>query len=123
MQEFILFIQVFLGTPEAALYYSGGAGGLVRWLSLKGVSWRDGISSIIVGAMVARFGSPLALPAVDSLLSGFSQDATATHGLAGFLVGIGGITVVGGIADWWKDWRARKHSQEAGPASPPPKEP
>lgn len=80
---------------------AGAAGGLVRWLSLK-ESVRDGVISIIVGAVTSYYAGPLASAVFDPVLKNIILDETKRNNLSGFLVGCGGILVVGYVIDRWR---------------------
>ena len=79
---------------------AGALGGVVRWLSLR-ESWKDGVISITVGAICAVYVSPLVIQWLGI------ADNPRTPQLAAFIVGIGGIGVVGLIIDMWRGWRNR----------------
>lgn len=79
---------------------AGAAGGLVRWLTLR-EQWRDGIISVIVGALCSVYLGPLALPIMEPVLGRLIVQPDRLSNLSGFLVGIGGIAVSGFVLDLW----------------------
>lgn len=97
-------------TNDSRAAIAGALGGLVRWLTLR-ENWREGVVSITVGAICAVYLGPLALPAVEPLLSNVMGDDKAVTGLTTFIVGIGGIGVVGFVLDFWK---ARRNGGSSG---------
>lgn len=98
-------------TTRAAL--AGALGGLVRWLTLR-ENWKEGGVSITVGAICAVYLGPLALPAVDPLLNNLISDTRAIEGFTTFMVGIGGIGVVGFVLDFWKARRGGGKDKNGG---------
>lgn len=97
----------FLQGPSGQALIAGGLGGLVRWLSLK-ESFRDGLVSVTVGAICALYLSPLALPAVEQIIGKIVVDQVAQAGLSAFLIGMGGLGVVGLFLDFWSARRKNK---------------
>lgn len=93
--------------PEAKTIIAGAAGGLVRWLTLR-ERWQDGLASMIVGAICAYYAAPALHPQVESLI-GSDQGG---YSLTGFLVGIGGIVVVGVVIDGWRTIGKRRLSNQ-----------
>lgn len=67
------------------------APGLVRWITLRD-NPRDGLASLIVGALSAAYVGPLVSPFLEPLLGNAVPDGGST-GLTAFLVGIGGISL------------------------------
>lgn len=80
---------------KAAL--AGALGGIVRWLTLRH-DWKEGMVTLIVGAICAMYLGPLVLPLIEPLVGSIAPDNDA-GGLASFLVGMGGITLTGVILD------------------------
>lgn len=99
-----------IGTDKSQLLLAGALGGMVRWLTLRS-HWSDGLIAIVVGAICALYVSPLALPAMTPFLGNLGVPAESSSGLAGFLIGLGGITVSGLIMDIW---RARRKLVDEG---------
>jgi len=99
------FLAWLLGDkPQIAI--AGALGGMVRWMTLRD-NWRDGLIAIAVGAICAVYLSPLAYPIIDVVLRNIIVDAQARTLLSGFMVGIGGIGVVGFVMDLWKARRKK----------------
>ena len=103
-----------LGIDKTQLIIAGALGGLVRWLTLRD-HWVDGLISIIVGAIVSLFLSPLALPAMTPFLGNIGMPPESVTGLSGFLMGIGGITASGFVIDVWRARRRMLKEQKAEP--------
>lgn len=80
---------------------SGGAGGLVRWLTLK-EPLRDGVTSIVVGVLCSLYMGPLGTAIVDPVFGRLIEDPMRRENLGGFLIGMGGIVVVGFVIDLWR---------------------
>ena len=97
---------------------AGALGGMVKWLSLRD-HWSDGIIAIIVGAICAVYLSPLALPIMDPVLKVVIDNYQQRATLSGFVIGIGGIGVVGLIMDVLK---LRRQQIGGGDASRKPDE-
>jgi uncharacterized protein (DUF2062 family) len=106
-------IQWLLG-DKPQMVIAGALGGLVRWMTLR-EQWPDGLISIVVGGICAAYFSPLAYPIIDVVLSNIVADAEARRSLAAFMVGIGGIGVVGFVMDLWRvRWsKAKKEATDA----------
>lgn len=92
------------GLPEVAQVFallvviaSGVAGGLARWITLS-LSLREGLLALVIGAICAVYLGPIMLPAVRYFYS--TIDLPSDPGdLAGFLAGVGGASIIGGILD------------------------
>lgn len=76
---------------------AGAAGGIVRWLTLH-PSWKEGMATLVVGAICAIYAGPLALPIVEWSL-GKVLPPSNMEGLSAFLVGIGGLSLSGFLLD------------------------
>jgi hypothetical protein len=85
---------------HGAVAVAGAAGGIVRWLTLR-ENWRDGIISVVIGALCAVYLEPLALPALEPILGKVISNPAKLSNLSAFLVGIGGIAVSGFVIDIW----------------------
>lgn len=85
-----------LSEPGKALV-AGFLGGLVRYLTLR-PTWREGIVTIIVGAICALYLGPIALPAIEGTI-GRIVTGGDMQGLTSFLVGMGGISLSGMVLD------------------------
>lgn len=90
--------------PQAAI--AGALGGVVRWMTLR-EHWTDGLISVVVGAICAVYLSPLAYPIIDVVLRNIVADMAARASISAFMVGIGGIGVVGFVMDLWRAQRKR----------------
>lgn len=88
-----------LNQEWVGLAIAGGAGGLVRWLSMR-ESMVEGAISIVVGSLSAIYLGPI----VGAWVPGSPANAL---GFAGFATGIAGVGVVGWVMDIWKVWQKR----------------
>lgn len=93
---------IFSEPGKAAL--AGAAGGIVRWLTLR-PSWREGLATLVVGAICAIYAGPVALPIVEASI-GKALPGGDMAGLSSFLVGIGGISLSGLLLDIFDRRRA-----------------
>ncbi len=94
------------------LALSGAAGGVVRWLTLRD-GWRDGLTSVIVGAICAVYLGPLVIPLLTPVLGGLVAEENGRSSLSGFLIGAGGTTLPGFLIDVWRI-RRNKLNDEGG---------
>lgn len=85
-----------LSEPSRAAI-AGIAGGVVRWLTLRS-NWKEGLGTLIVGALCAIYAGQIALPIVEGSI-GKILPGEDMSGLSSFLVGIGGISLSGLILD------------------------
>lgn len=97
--------NLFFG-DKAQVVLAGAAGGIVRWLTLR-QSKRDGLVAIVVGSLCAMYLSPLVFPLLNPVLSVIITDDLQKATFGGFLVGIGGIGIVGFILDIISSWRRK----------------
>lgn len=88
---------------------AGAAGGVVRWATLR-EDWRTGSVSLIVGAICATYLAEPAIYAIGAAMKTFGVYATIPEKTAGFVVGIGGVTISGFVLDVIKAFRERKQS-------------
>ena len=93
--------------PEVKTILAGALGGLVRWLTLR-ERWQDGLASMTVGAICAYYAAPALHPQISTLVG----SGEGGHALTGFLVGIGGIVVVGLVIDGWRTIGKRRLSNQ-----------
>lgn len=90
----VLFFMAMIGAwiageaGRAAL--AGAAGGLVRWLTSERRRIRDGIVSVIAGALMARYASPVMLAILERWIGEMSGDVA---GAAGFASGLAGMSL------------------------------
>ncbi len=90
---------------DARLILAGALGGVVNWLTRK-AGWRDGLGQIVVGAICGLYLSPLAIPAMGSVLGNIVATPEELSRLSGFLIGVGGVSVSGFVLDLWNRRRA-----------------
>lgn len=105
---------IFTATAQAAI--AGALGGAVRWMTLR-EDWRQGLVSIFVGAVCAVYLGPLATTGMDTILGQVIEDPIARQNLGTFMVGIGGVGVVGFVMDFWKN---RREAMNKGREDQPP---
>lgn len=84
--------------PDGKAVVAGSAGGLLRWLTSKS-SPRDGMISILAGALCAVYLGPLGVPVIDALFGRVLVDEDARNQLAGFIMGLSGISISSMITD------------------------
>ena len=84
------------------LAIAGALGGMVRWVTLRD-NWREGVPTLIVGAIAAVYLGPLVEPVIAPPVEGVAPDVN-TMRLAAFLTGVGGVGIVGIVLDFvrWK---------------------
>lgn len=90
---------------------AGALGGIVRWITLQ-ERLRDGIASVIVGAICSLYLTPLVLPALTPVIGGFVGDEMNRTGFSGFIIGLAGITVSGFVIDFFRRWTRKKLDEE-----------
>lgn len=86
---------------------AGALGGVVRWITLQ-ERWKDGVASVIVGAICALYLTPLVLPALTPVIGSFVGDEVNRTGFSGFILGLAGITVSGFVIDFFRRWAREK---------------
>ncbi|MGB1215389.1 MAG: hypothetical protein ACPG4X_18615 [Pikeienuella sp.] len=86
-----VFAQYLYNDPTFSIVLAGGAGGLVRWATER-EPWREGLMSVVVGALCAQYLGPWALGVVEKITSVEITDGTGKTGA--FLMGVGGISLV-----------------------------
>lgn len=69
---------------------AGAAGGFVRWLTSERRRIRDGVVSVVAGALMARYASPVMLALLERWLGEMSGDVA---GAAGFAAGLAGMSL------------------------------
>ncbi|UFM64256.1 hypothetical protein LOS78_01915 [Paracoccus sp. MA] len=67
---------------------AGAAGGLVRWLMSERRRIRDGIVSIIVGTLMARYATPITMAVLESWFGEMKGDVQNTAGFATGIIGM-----------------------------------
>lgn len=95
-----------LVAEAAKLALAGGAGGLVRWATLRS-KWIDGVSGMLVGVLSSLYLSPVVEPLVSPTLGKLAPSSNP-EGFAGFMVGLGGITLTGFLIDIFRFNRRRR---------------
>lgn len=84
---------------------AGGLGGLVSGLISKNVTWPERITSCIVGAITAGYGTPVAMPIVRKWLDLWSYPNGEIEGAVGYALGLCGMTACTALIRWVKRWR------------------
>lgn len=97
-----LHALVGLKTPHVI---AGIFGGLVRGLVSPAFSWPQRLSSAIVGAAVAGYGTPIATPIVRHWFASWVQMNGDIEGSVGFALGLVGMTVCDALIRWARRWR------------------
>lgn len=101
----------FFSSDQLQLMVAGLLGGLVRWATLK-EPWRQGLMSLVVGTVCARYLGPLSVPILEPIVGKLTADPQATIGLSGFVIGVGGIAVSGFVLDIWNAKRRQVKRDE-----------
>lgn len=96
--------MAWLFTDEGKAAIAGAAGGIVRWVTLR-EHWKDGILSLIVGAICAIYLGPLVAPMLEPVIGKIAPDGD-TSGFSSFVVGLGGISLSGFLIDLIRARRA-----------------
>lgn len=78
---------------------AGAAGGLVRWLMSERKRLRDGVVSILAGALMARYATPLMIAIIERHLGPLSGDVEGTAGFAAGIVGMSIAKLVMGVIE------------------------
>lgn len=100
-----VFWDIILGGTGATVL-AGALGGVVRWITLK-ENAREGLASIVCGAICAVYLGPIIRPALTPLLGSFVLEEASRAAFGGFILGLGGITVSGFVIDFLKGWARR----------------
>jgi hypothetical protein len=90
-------ILTWLGTEPGKAALAGALGGIVRWVTLR-EHWRDGILSLLVGAICAVYLGPLVAPILEPVIGNLAPGGD-TAGFSAFIVGIGGMSISGLLID------------------------
>ena len=97
-----------LASDTGQLAIAGALGGVVRWVTLR-ENWRDGLASLLVGAICSLYLGPLVAPLLEPSVGKFAPEQGAT-GLTAFLVGIGGISLSAFLVELFRK-RADRNSR------------
>lgn len=87
---FAAMIGAWIAGEAGRAVLAGAAGGLVRWLMSERQRIRDGIVSVVAGALMARYASPVMLAIMERWLGEMSGDVA---GAAGFASGLAGMSL------------------------------
>ena len=102
MKDAGLIDWLFSGPGQMAT--AGAAGGLVRWITLRD-NWREGIPTVVVGAISAVYLGPLVVPILEPAIGKLTPNGNA-DGFSAFIVGLAGIALTGAVIDFFKARRA-----------------
>jgi hypothetical protein len=97
-------ILTWLWTEPGKAALAGALGGIVRWVTLR-EHWRDGILSLLVGAICAVYLGPLVAPILEPVIGRLAPGGD-TAGFSAFVVGIGGMSISGLLIDIFRARRA-----------------
>ena len=105
----------WLWTEPGKAALAGALGGIVRWMTLR-ENWRDGLVSLLVGAICAVYLGPLVAPILEPVIGRLAPGGDSA-GFSSFVVGIGGMSISGLIIDIFRARRAevRKGDGDAEP--------
>jgi len=98
------FLHWLASDPGKAVV-AGALGGVVRWLTLQERP-RDGMASMIVGAICALYLGPLAVPIIEPMVGKIATNPEQTIGFGSFVIGIGGMSASGFLIAIWRGRRA-----------------
>lgn len=90
-------IEDFLGLDVTRMALAGAAGGIVRWATLRS-NWKEGLGAVFIGALCALYLAPLVEPLLEPIVGKLAPSANP-NGFAGFIVGLGGISLSGFLID------------------------
>lgn len=105
-------IIAWLQTEPGKAALAGAAGGLVRWLTLREHP-RDGMVSLLVGAICAVYLGPIAEPLLEPLVGAIAPQRDG-GGFAAFVTGLGGIGLTGMLIDTLRRFRAEREGGADG---------
>jgi hypothetical protein len=97
-------ILTWLWSEPGKAALAGALGGIVRWVTLR-EHWRDGILSLLVGAICAVYLGPLVAPILEPVIGRLAPGGD-TAGFSAFIVGIGGMSISGMLIDIFRARRA-----------------
>lgn len=98
------WLHAMIGVKSAHAV-AGIFGGLVRGLISRGFSWTQRISSAVVGAAVAGYGTPFMAPVARKWLDLWAYPSGDIEGSLGFALGLVGMTVCDALIRWARRWR------------------
>jgi hypothetical protein len=90
-------LEALASTDWAKALFAGAAGGVVRWVTLRH-DWREGIASIVVGALCALYLGPIVTPILAPVVGTIAPEGDSA-GFSSFICGLGGISLSGFIID------------------------
>lgn len=91
------WLDAMWAADATKLAFAGALGGLVRWITLRN-NWKEGVGSILVGAICAMYLGPIVTPILEPVFGPISPDGTGA-GFTSFVVGLGGLSISGLIID------------------------
>lgn len=96
------YLAYFFAAPAVQLATGGAFGGLARWLFLRVNVW-DGLSAVLLGAILGFYVSPQIAPWAMDTLAGlnFKVDMEKLPAFVAFATGVGGVGLVGLGIDWF----------------------
>ncbi len=105
--DWLKYMATMLKSHDVYMGLAGAAGGIVRSIALR-EPWKIAIANIVVGVVGAIYLSPAAVPLVKLIFGGFDMADDQLVRTSAFLTGVGAMSIVGGIAEFWKTWKAGK---------------
>ena len=108
-------VMTYLAGETGRMLVAGAAGGLVRWVGQERRRLRDGVLAVITGALAAVYLSPVVL-AVLAVLQLDLGDTPQAYGAAGFIAGLGGMSIARLVLALMETWAARQTRQGGGDA-------
>ena len=96
----------WLNSDPGKLAVAGAAGGLVRWCTLR-ENPRDGVASLVVGAICANYLGPLVSPVIEATLGSVLPGDDASS-FSAFVVGLGGVGLAGFVIEVLRRFKAQK---------------
>lgn len=95
-----IWMPVIEQLPEYTIVVamSGLAGGVCRWIADKS-SVLDGVGAVISGGLIAVFVWPLGQAMTEGIVGKLELEPVTTAMLGGFITGVLGIALIGGILD------------------------
>lgn len=94
-------ILLIFAHPDFTVFVSGCAGGLVKWVRFK-EPFFTGLTSVLVGGVLAIFLAPLSFAIIASSLGRLLElEAYQSARLGGFISGAIGVALVGIVIDYF----------------------